>query len=240
VLGFSLKNTSTNIFVEPAIRQAIACAIDQKKLIAEALKGLAKPANQLVPFQAFGFDFSLPPLHPDLEQARRLLIPYRDRLKASQKLYFGGNGAEIAAYIQKTLAPLGIQMEPERVERTKFDDLLFHQDASAYILQFSFPSMDASDILYDSFHTMTADRNYGSMNFSGYSNPRLDSILEESSTELNPGKRYELLRRGMQLALESHAMLPLCVRSNLFVAAKNLRWAGNGNARIILQEIKAE
>jgi peptide/nickel transport system substrate-binding protein len=237
VLGFSLKNVDHNIFMEDAIRKSVALSIDQKVLIHQALYGQATPATQLSPYGTFGFDTTLPPPSVNLQAAKALLLPFQDRLKLPQKLYFGPSGFAIARYLQNRLAEIGIQFELHQVNRAQFDELLFHQDASAYILQFGFPAMDVSDMLYDSFHSLTPDRSFGSMNFAGLSNQNLDRILEASSKEMNPEQRYNLLTQAMRLAMQSNLMIPLCVRSNLFAANSTIQWAGNPNARITLEEI---
>jgi peptide/nickel transport system substrate-binding protein len=237
VLGFSLKNVGHNIFMEDAIRKAVALSIDQKVLIDQALYSQATAATQLSPYGTFGFDTTLPPPPVNLKEAKALLLPFQDRLKLPQKLYFGQSGVAIARYLQNRLAEIGIQFELHQVNRTQFDELLFHQDASAYILQFGFPAMDVSDMLYDSFHSLTPDRSFGSMNFAGLSNQNLDRILEASSKEMIPEQRYNLLTQAMRLAMQSNLMIPLCVRSNLFAANPTIQWAGNPNARITLEEI---
>jgi len=173
-----------------------------------------------------------------LDTARRLFKESTHSHGFRQPLYFIGTYAPVAQYVAKAVRPLGIDFELREVDMGRMDQLLFSQGAPAFILQFTFPTVDSSDVLYFGFHTMTADRSYGVLNFSGFSDPRLDTILERSSAEMDLLGRYELLKEGMRIAMESNVWVPLSVRLNIFAASKKIHWLGNIRGHIILEEIK--
>ena len=77
LLGFSERPGSP--FADPALRRAMASALDRREIAARGLKGLAVPLDQLVPSTVFGYSSRLPPLPtirrkpggpPDLRERR--------------------------------------------------------------------------------------------------------------------------------------------------------------------------
>jgi len=235
-LGFAVNQESP--FSDPAVRKAIALSIDQQALIDQSLKGLAQAVAQLAPPDVFGYVSDLPYPKPDLTAAKASLEQSKFPRGFRQPLYFSSSYRPVAEFLGKELNKIGIQFDFQQVEMDKLDQLLFKQKAPAYLLQFTFPTLDSSDLLYFGFHTMTPDRSFGVLNFSGYSDPKLDQILEDSSTEMELAKRFDLLKQGMTMALESNVWIPLCVRLNLFAAGKRIRWLGNSEGRIVLEEIR--
>lgn len=237
LLGLSVKSAPQNPFSDRRVRKAITLSIDRAALITKALSGRADAASQLAPPGIFGFVSDLPLPKTDRAQAKLLLAEAGFPAGFRQPLYFVDAYKGVAAQIAEQVRPLGIILDLEETDRTGMDHLLFGQNAPAYLLRYSFPSLDSSDLLYFGFHSMTPDRSFGVLNFSGYSDPALDSVLEKSATQMNLQERYLLLKEGMQRAMESNVWIPLCVRLNLFAASKRIRWTGNSLGRVTLEEI---
>ncbi|HJZ10774.1 MAG TPA: ABC transporter substrate-binding protein, partial [Acidobacteriota bacterium] len=196
-LGFAVKSGGDNPFSDASVRKAIALAIDQRALIREALKGFAQPASQLAPPDVFGYVSDLPLPRPDLNSAKSLLKQSKFAVGFEQPLYYSSTYSPVAQFVAGAVQELGIRLVLRQVDMRKMDELLFGQSAPAYILQFTFPAMDTSDLLYFGFHTMTEDRTYGVLNFSGFSDPDLDRLLEASGTEMDAARRFALLADGM-------------------------------------------
>jgi peptide/nickel transport system substrate-binding protein len=237
LLGFSVKSGPQNPFSDLRVRRAVSLSIDRAALIAKALAGRADAVSQLAPPGVFGFVSDLPLPETDQAQAKRLLAEAGFPNGFRRPLYFVDAYKGVAAQIAEQVRPLGISLDLQETDRAGMDKLLFDQNAPAYVLRYSFPSLDSSDLLYFGFHTMTPDRSFGVLNFSGYSDPALDGILESSATQMDLRERYLLLKEGMQKAMESNVWIPLCVRLNLFAASRKIRWNGNSLGRVTLEEI---
>ncbi len=237
ILGFLVKDSS-NPFSDPAVRRAVALTIDQQLLINEAFFGLAERSNQLVPPEVFGYSTDLMVPRQDLKQAKEIIAQSNFRDGFRQFLYFGKGSSKIADPLVRQLQPLGIELEKRELEWAELDGLLQAQKLPAYLVQWTFPVKDSGDILYFGFHTKTQGREYGALNFSGFSDPTLDRILEQSASEMKVERRRLLLNESMKIAMDSNAFVPLCIRRNFFVVNNNLEWTGNISGKIILEEIR--
>ncbi len=237
VLGFVVKDPS-NPFSDASVRRAVALAIDQQQLINESFFGLAEKTSQLAPPEVFGYSTDLQVPLRDLQKAKATLSRSKFPNGFRQTLYFGIGSKRIADSLALQLRPLGIELEKHEIEWKELDASLQAQKAPAYLVQWTFPVQDSGDILYFGFHTKTPGREFGSLNFSGFSDAGLDKILEESASEMKVERRRALLNEGMKLAMHSDVFIPLCIRRNFFAVNNKLKWNGNISGKIILEEIR--
>lgn len=234
ILGFEVE---AGPFSDPLVRHALLLALDRRALVRDVLGGWATPATQLAPPGVFGYVPDLAYVEQDVQAARSALALSRFPGGFSETLYLTERDASVARFVARAAAALGIHLDLREVAWAELDRLMSARQAPAYILHMTFPNFDTSDILTWAFHTRMADRRYGLLNFSGYSDPTLDRVLEESERELSSRRRYDLLRRSMEAAVASRVWLPLCVPAQVFAARKGLAWEGNPTGRIRLDEI---
>jgi peptide/nickel transport system substrate-binding protein len=57
--------------------------------------------------------------------------------------------------------------------------------------------------------TPSRERGFGAFNWAGYSNPRVDALLERGFAELDEARREDLARQAMRLAMRDYAVIPL-------------------------------
>ena len=69
----------------------------------------------------------------------------------------------------------------------------------------------------------TAANNWSGQNYTGYSSPRMDEILDLAREELDRGKRKALWKELQALYLEDQMTLPLYFRADVFVVPKWLK-----------------
>ena len=67
--------------------------------------------------------------------------------------------------------------------------------------------LDADEYMYDIIHTK------GWRNFYGYSNPKVDDLLDRARRELDQGKRGALYKEAENNMIEDMPVLPLFVSS---------------------------
>ncbi len=81
---------------------------------------------------------------------------------------------------------------------------------------------DASEFLDSTVHTRDAARGFGVENYSAFSNAEVDTLLEAAATEMEPGRRLELLQRAQRLTLAELPILPLTIRPELVGVSERL------------------
>ena len=66
-----------------------------------------------------------------------------------------------------------------------------------------------------SLQTLFSTEQIGLGNFSRYSNPEMDRLIEEERLETDPEVRLGLLKQAVNLAVDDAVFVPLFVRENL-------------------------
>jgi peptide/nickel transport system substrate-binding protein len=237
ILGFLVRPGRDNPLADARVRESIALAVDRRALIREVLGGRAAPATQLAPPDVFGYVPEIRYLEADLDAARAALARTPFARGFSAPLYCSSRTRPIADFVESEARRIGVRFELR--EQENFDSVLLPQQAPAFVLDITFPNLDSADLLFDGFHTKDDARGFGQLNFSGYSEPEMDRLLERSHQELDSRRRYQLLKRAMEVAVASRALIPLCVRSHLFVVGPGLAWPKGRAGRLVLEEIQA-
>ena len=188
-------------FDDVKVRQAFSMAFDRQKYIDVVDNGVGIPALGLYPPALPGFNPALKGLPYDPKGARQLL---------SQSKYGGPDGLppivytaagigntaspDVAAMVQMWEQNLGVKITIENLEPDKYLDLLYSGQhgqifSSGWCADYPDPE-NFADVL---FHT-GAQQNTGN-----YSNPALDTILEQARVEQDVSKRIQLYQQAEQM-----------------------------------------
>ena len=81
------------------------------------------------------------------------------------------------------------------------------------------------------------DGRSGAYNFTGFSDPSFDEILDGEASEFDPTRRFALLTGAMRLAVASRAMLPLAIPTTLFASCFDLESRPGAPSSLRLDEI---
>jgi len=104
---------------------------------------------------------------------------------------------------QVTESDLGVSVE---VQELRFNDYLSELEArqfGMFTVTWIADYPDPENFLSTLFHT-GSPRNY-----SGYSNPKVDALLDQADVEQNPTLRADLYRQAQQQILDDVAVIPL-------------------------------
>lgn len=219
------------------VRRALAQAVDREELVRAALKGLGRPASQLIIPQVFGFN---PRAEPP---------PYDPQAAREQLARAGASGLELpfdtvqggSHMIEKLLiaqwGKIGVkaslrEMPAELRQRS------LETDSFAVTLEgYGCTSGDASELLTFCLHARDPAKGYGPGNHAGYSNPEMDRITEENLRIFDPKKRLEMLQRALGIATDELPYIPLVSVRDVYVVSDDIRWTPPVNAEIRLSEI---
>jgi peptide/nickel transport system substrate-binding protein len=239
VLSLDVRAGARGPFAHAAVRRALSLCLDRRALARDALGGHASPAAQIAPRGVFGFDpdRSLPT--PDLPAARKTLATAGSISGLTAPLLFTERDRRLAELTASQVAAAGIRLDLVELSWGELDLRLQAALAPAALYRLTFPNLDASDALFD-LHTRSADGRFGLFNFSGLSDPELDRALAASEVELDPRKRLAHLSRAMDRALDSLALIPLLVPSEIYAARPGLTWDGSGYERVRLEGVREE
>jgi peptide/nickel transport system substrate-binding protein len=209
-LAFGLRqgNGEARPFHDLRIRQAVNLALDRDALLpAGAPLGAGTTSNQHVPTGVLGFDPSLPPLVRDARRARALLAEagypkgFQTTLDATPAY------RNVASLVASQLAEVGLRVQ---VSYLKPEPFLAHiEQQSEFYLHSWVQGDDAAEFLHSFLHTKDPARGHGLRNRTGYSNPRVDRLIDGALITLSPRERVGLLREAMGLVMRDLPWVPL-------------------------------
>ncbi|RWR13137.1 peptide-binding protein [Siminovitchia fortis] len=201
--NFFAGNLRNDLFKDKEVRQAITHAIDRETIVNEIVEGYGEVAHVPESPLSWAYNEDVPHFDYDPEKAKKMLAdagwkPGSDGIleKDGKKFSFEvktnqGNKAreDIVVLLQEQLKEVGIEAKPKVVE---FSSLIADIDPGvwnfdAIVLGWSLATdPDPSGI----YHTKEIEKG---LNFTGYSNPELDKLMDEQLQELDQEKRKEML-----------------------------------------------
>lgn len=210
VYQLTFGNLSGTPYSDERVRKAISYAIDREVISERTLHGCAEPAiGPVIPTIAWA-NKGLKGYSYDPEKARDLLAEagWRD-VDGDGVLEKGGEEFSVTLYtypqrpglqpmaeaIQAMLKDVGIKVEVRVMDWSAIKEHMTNKDMklSAYALAMV---PDPDYYLRRTYHSE------GSYNLWGYSNPEMDSLLEEGLKTFDSDKRQEIYDRVQEIALD--------------------------------------
>ncbi len=212
------------------VRRAIAHAIDQQAIVDHLRRGLAFPAVGLLPPQSWAFEPDVRIYPHDAAKAKALLdeAGYPDpdgdgpqpRLHLSLKVSNVEFNRLQASVIQENLRQVGIALDVRMYEfTTLFADVL-GGNFQLYTLQWTAASLADPDILRRVFHSSQVPP--AGFNRGAYSNPALDTLLDEAAASQDDAERRELYSRAQRLIADDLPYIMIWGKTNFAIAQRNL------------------
>ncbi len=188
-------------FSDYRVRQAMTHALERQKLVDKVLYGYAEVISGPFYPGSWAYDHSVKPFKFDLDKASKLLdeagwkdtdgdgIRDKDGRKFEFELLLASSsetGEQIAINLQENLKKIGVVMHirkvdwsivTERMDKGQFDAVMFGW------------SLDIDPDCYDIWHSSQIK---GGLNFTGYSNPEVDRLIELGRTTLDKEKRKQI------------------------------------------------
>ncbi|MBV7396457.1 ABC transporter substrate-binding protein [Mameliella sediminis] len=226
-LKYSAETTDANPFADPRVRQAAAHAINVPAILQTIMRGNAQPVNQLVSAAMSGYSEALPPAPAfDQDKARALLAEagYPDGfsfgLKCPNNRYL--NDEAICQAITGMLAQVGMRATLDAMPVNNYWPELRADNYDMYLLGWSPGTLDAEHPIRFLVATPNEEKKLGSWNFGGYSNARIDELLPQIQSEIDPAKRQAMLDEVAQIMTDEQAYVPLYVQPLVWGTRSNI------------------
>lgn len=204
-LSYIGMNVTIPPFDDPNVRKAFALLLDRQRLVEVTRSGSVAMARGILPPGMPGYNPDLPEPQVDIEQAKQLL---------AESTYGGAEGLpSFAAYGGGTTAILHDIVEEElgltSMELRNFEEFGDHLTALqekelpmydlAWVADYPHPQ-NFLDILF---------RSSNPDNYSDYSNPRVDELLDKAAVEQDEETRWSYYQQAEQIILEDMPVIPL-------------------------------
>jgi peptide/nickel transport system substrate-binding protein len=202
-----------NPFRDRRVREAISKAIDREAIVARIMGGAAVPAGELLPPVLFGANKDMKAPRLDIEGAKKLLVEagyangFALTLATPNDRYV--NDALIAQAVAQMLTRAGLKVTLEAMTQTQFFARRNKRDFGIWLAGWGSDTGEMSSPLKALIATPNRDKGMGTSNSGGYSNAKVDALLEQALATVDDGKRATLLAEASRVAMADYGALPL-------------------------------
>lgn len=218
------KPLATNPLKDPRVRKALSLAINRDALVKRVMEGSGIPAGQLLSSDFPGSSKAIKPDPFDAARAQALLKEagwgdgFRIVLHATADRY--PNDGSLAQAIAQMWTRIGLKAEVETLPGSVFFTRASKQEFSAFAAQYG--AEEASNSLRALVATSIPAKGFGTANRTRYSNPVVDSLLEESMRTMDDELRQEKLTRAINFAMADTPLIPVFYPIFDFASKKEL------------------
>lgn len=225
-------NLKSPFFADLKVRQAIAHAINKQNIVKGIYKGIASPAESSYHPKLSNFNPNVPKMTYDPTLSKKLLDEAgwkvgKDgiRVKDGKQFKFvlltnKGNimREKLLVEVQRQLKPLGIAVEPRILEWNTF--LAKYVDVGKFDATIGGYSTDLDG---DQTAFYYSERVKGVFNKGGYSNPKMDQLLDGARATLDPIKQKQMYAEVQMIAANDQPFTFLVYRKNALAINKNVK-----------------
>jgi peptide/nickel transport system substrate-binding protein len=226
-IGLNLRDP---ILSSPLVRRSLAHAIDRRAIVDHLRRGLASPADGMLPPLSWAHSPDLFSFDHDLEKAKALLDdagypdPDGDGPRTRFTLTLKVSNLEFnrlqSTVIQQDLARVGIRLDVRAYEFATFFADVIAGNFQLYTLQWTGGSLADPDILRRVFHSTQVPP--AGFNRGRYANARVDRLLDAAATATDRHERLDLLAEVQRLIATDVPYISLWRKTNFAIAQASL------------------
>jgi peptide/nickel transport system substrate-binding protein len=203
-----------NPFADPRVRQAMYQAIDINAIKAKVMRNFAAPAGLVTAPGVHGYTKELDQrLAHDVAAAKKLMAEagyptgFSVTLDCPNDRY--NNDEQICQAVTGMLAQIGIKVDLQARSKTLHFPKLQKKDSSFFLLGWGVPTLDSHYVFTFLYQTNDAAKKVGSWNYTGYSNPKMDALIDGMLKEVDQAERDKMIADAWALAAADMPYLPL-------------------------------
>lgn len=215
LLYFNLTNPNAPFLADPQVRRALWLALDQQKLIDDALQGQGVPADGVIMPGTWAYAAPKRPA-PDLAQAAKLLDAagwvdsegdgdgIRDREGRPLSFVIIGDNEALLDAIAQQWAQIGVQATPQVVNLVRLaGEHLSTRNFEAALVHWQ---LSGDPDPYPLWHSTQID---SGQNYTGWDHVRADELMEQGRSVTDPGRRFQIYEEFQQIFAQELPALPL-------------------------------
>ena len=200
-------NVNEPPFDDPLVRQAFALSINREAINEVLFFDAAIVADGIVPPTLPGYSEAITSYPYDPERAAELLAQsrYANDMPRIILTFSGGGGDppdNLQAYQQQWREALGVEVEIEAIEWSAYLRELRRGELQMYSTGWIADYPDPENFVGKLFASTSR------LNHSGYSNDRVDALLDEAATLQDQEARYRLYHQAEQIIIDDAPIIP--------------------------------
>jgi len=217
-----------NPFRDKRVREAISKAIDRDAIVARILGGVAVAAGELLPPTMFGANKDMTAPKADVEGAKKLLA--EAGYPNGFALTLGGpndryvNDAQVAQAVAQMLSRIGLKTSVDAMTSSQFFARRTKRDFGFWLSGWLSDTGEMSGQIKPLAATPDKDKGWGTTNPGGYSNSKVDALLDQALGTIDDTKRAALLAEASRVAMADYGVLPLHFEMTTWAMRKDLAY----------------
>lgn len=223
------KPISPNPLKDLRVRQALALSINRDAIKDRVMDGFSYPNNQLVPPSIGGYSKAIPAPKYDPAAAKKLLADagfpngFNIRLQCPTDRYV--NSAQICQVLGQMFTRVGIRTVLDTAPYAVYSPKVRSDERGAlYMASWGASGSGEADVLRNVFHTKDPTKGLGTWNHSGYSNPEVDKLIEDSMGVLDKDERRARQAKAMEALIADVGVIPLHTQAIIVATKKGLNF----------------
>ena len=231
--GMGGAAANKNPFRDKRVREAISLAIDRDAIVARIMGGVAMPAAEMLPPMMFGANKDAKVAKADPAAAKKLLAEagYPDGfsllLGTPNDRYV--NDAQISQAVAQMLSRVGLKTSIEAMTASQFFVKRNKHGFGMWLSGWLADTGEMSSPLKSLIATPNKDKGMGPTNPGGYSNPKVDALIEQALATIDDGKRGTLLAQASRIAMDDYGLLPLHFEMTTWAMRRDLDYTARAD-----------
>lgn len=214
-----------NPFLDPRVREAFDLAIDRNAIAEVSMEGMGTPQSQLVTPNIFGYDDKIKVVQPNLDRAKKLMAEagYPDGFQVTFSFTSDRlpGDKDVGTTIAQMLAAINVKANANALPGAVYFPAKARGEYSLTMSGWGTLTGESNYTLSSLVHTNDAATKMGAFNVRGYSNPKMDKLIEAAAVEMNEAKRLALLKEGNALVVSDRPNLPVASIVTAWAMKKN-------------------
>ncbi|MBG0787645.1 MAG: hypothetical protein H0S79_21360, partial [Anaerolineaceae bacterium] len=203
------------------VRKAFALATDPELLNEQIFDNLYLPAYSVLPPAMPGHsdDLALPEGDAEAAQAALAESEYADDMPEiilSVQGYAGSDSPLINALISMWEETLGVDVTLEFVDPDLFNETIHESHGQLVLFGWCADYPDPQNFLEVLFHSESE------FNFTEYTNPEFDALVDEAATTLDTAERIALYQQAEQMLIEDFGVIPYTNHVNYLLVSEKI------------------
>ena len=218
-----------NPFLDVRVREAVRSAIDVKALQSKVMRGTSGVGRSFFSPACEGFDprFAAPtPYDPAKAQGLLKQAGYANGFSVDLDCSSQQPADAICQAVAGMLSRVGIKVSYRPLPFNILLPKLIKGDTSMYVIGWTPVTAEPEGVFVPLVHSRNMP-GVGEYNFGGYSNPKVDALIDKGRVEFDSARRAAIFGEVMTAIDADAAFIPLVYR--------NVTWAMRKNVKVLLR-----
>lgn len=222
-------------FSDRRVRQAMNHAVNMRAVINTILEGMAVRLPGPLMLGSFGYNHDLKPYEYDPDKAKQLLSEAGFKNGFEVELDTVQDLNEVALAVSAQLARVGVRANVRLWEWGVLRTRLRAHERAMFISSWGDASLDSIGILKPTLHSA------GRGNYTGYSNPEVDHLLERAEVGMDADQRKQFFREAQRLIYEDTPWIFGYSMKEIYGARKRVKnWQPIPDSRMNMHDVFIE